>query len=114
MKYRIILLLSMIILLIVVIRICSYSEVNKEYTPENWNKSPIANRLEMAVDMVNNNLLLGISYNDILTQLGEKGLSKNTKKNIEYIIGNNIMDHIYLLIQFDEAGYVNNASIYPS
>ena len=113
-KKKIIIFFILVLLIVIIFNIGSCSEIYKEYSIENWNKSSISNRYEMAIDIVKNNLLSGMSYNDVLAQLGEKGINSISEKSIEYIIGYNVIDRIYLLIQFDEKGYTNNVFIYPN
>ena len=70
----------------------------------------------MAKDIVENDLLMGKTREDITTMLGEDGISDfyTSDKRLFYIVGRNYIDSIYLGILFNSDGVVEKTYIHNS
>ena len=106
------LILSVILVSILVFNGCSH-ELYREFSSENWQKAHSDERLEMAQDLIDRELLIGKTKEELLSILGEKGLLTETSNTIEYIVAYNALwEPISLCIEFDMSGYVVDTTIY--
>ena len=67
----------------------------------------------MAEDLIEKELLIGKTRYDIIMFLGRTGLSEHISNDrlMEIMVGNDIIDSLYLCIDFDEEGRAINAYI---
>jgi len=113
-KYRTVI-ITIILTLSILLTSCLFNREYTEFTIENWNAS-VYNRYNMAKDIVEKDLLIGKTCDEIISMLGEDGITNfyTSDTRLFYFIGHNYMDSYYLGILFDNKGVVEKAYILSS
>ena len=114
-KYRTVI-ITIVLTLSIILTSCLFNREYTEFTIENWNASVYNNRYKMAKDIVENDLLIGKTRNEIISMLGEDGITDfyTSDTRLFYFVGHNYMDSYYLGILFDNKGVVEKAYILSS
>ena len=114
-KYKTVI-ITILFTLSILLSSCLYNREYTEFTIENWNASEYSNRYKMAKDIVDNDLLIGKTRDEINSMLGEDGIMDFYIDDewLYYYVGRNFMDSIYLVILFDSKGVVEKTSILNS
>ncbi len=77
----------------------------RDFNKESWVNSP-SERYEMADDLLDNHLFVGMSKNEVISLLGDTYYEYQTK--FEYNMGSSGYDWVYLLyIEFETESVIN-------
>ena len=95
---------------------CAPEELYDEFSTDNWSAVDAEDRYAMAKDLIEKELLLEMTREEIESILGRNGIVEdNTFENrMRYLVGYSIADSLILCIDFDGDGYVTKAYIYQT
>jgi hypothetical protein len=114
-KQILILLTLLVVASTIMFRFVAYPKIQAEskiFTQKKW-ESDIYKREPMVDGLLKSQEFKGKTHDDIKSILGNKGLVRDTKNTLSYVVGKGYIDPILLNFIFDENGMVKEYYIAP-